>query len=408
VQRHGTGGKLGLAALGLLAGSLALYYGLLFAREHELVGEASTSTIAGLSAMMSLLAPAVALVALVMRHWFLYLPGALAVKRDDLVITRGDRKRRISLARVAEGSLSPRRREIQLRLTSGDLVRARVDRVEDGQRLLEAAGLDASRRTLEMRLGETTFLDIVTVLLGVPAAWIGCIYVVEEMLRIREAPGWLATVAMIALVRAAVRAVRRVFGPARLVIGADGVVVRGRFRDRFVPHARIAAVEVAAQRIELRLDDGSTVRAKARHLTQEEQVELSTRLEDARRAFRAGAADQAALARLDRRGRAPAAWRDALRALLVDASGYREGSLSREDLLRVVESPAAPVERRIGAAVALSADGAPEDRARIRVAAEACANPRVRVALAQAASGEVEEAALEEAIAAERAAKVAK
>jgi hypothetical protein len=199
--------------------------------------------------------------------------------------------------------------------------------------------------------------------------------------------------------------VRRLFGPAHLVIGADGVVIRRLFRDRFVPHARIAAVKVAAQRVELRLDDGSTVRAKARHLTPEEQVELSTRLEDARRAWLAGTADQAALARLDRRGRAPAAWRDALRALLGEASGYREGSLSREDLLRVVESPAAPVERRLGAAMALSADGACEDRARIRVAAEACANPRVRIALAQAASGEIDEAALEEALAAEQIAK---
>jgi hypothetical protein len=46
-----------------------------------------------------------------------------------------------------------------------------------------------------------------------------------------------------------------------------------------------------------------------------------------------------------------------------------------------------------------------QDRARIRVAAEACANPRMRIALEQVARDELEDEAIEEALAAEEAAR---
>jgi len=64
----------------------------------------------------------------------------------------------------------------------------------------------------------------------------------------------------------------------------------------------------------------------------------------------------------------------------------------------VLESTAAPRERRIGAALALRAASHPEARARIRAAAETSADEDLRVALEQAAKGEMDEQALERAL----------
>ena len=59
-------------------------------------------------------------------------------------------------------------------------------------------------------------------------------------------------------------------------------------------------------------------------------------------------------------------------------------------------------ERRIGAALALARSGDPEAPTRIRVAARASADPRLRIALESVAAGEVVAAAVEEALAEER------
>jgi hypothetical protein len=98
-----------------------------------------------------------------------------------------------------------------------------------------------------------------------------------------------------------------------------------------------------------------------------------------------------------------AAWREALGAMRAQADSYRSATLGRDDLLAVVESPAAPLERRLGAALALAPTSDDEGRSRIRAAARACADPLMRVALEKLADGDDDDAALEEALQAEQA-----
>ncbi len=150
----------------------------------------------------------------------------------------------------------------------------------------------------------------------------------------------------------------------------------------------------------LRLTDGSSVEARTRHLSDAERAQLTARIEDARRAWDAGGASPNALAQLDRNGRSAAAWRAAMRELLDAPGSYREQAVTRDALVEVLESPAAPVERRMAAALALAGAVDGDGPARIRVAAAACADERVRVALSLAADDGLDDAAMEEALAA--------
>jgi len=74
---------------------------------------------------------------------------------------------------------------------------------------------------------------------------------------------------------------------------------------------------------------------------------------------------------------------DQLARLAEGASGYRTQSVSREQLWSVIEGHEHGTETRTAAARALATTGRGDekDRARLRVAAEKSAEPRVRVAL---------------------------
>jgi hypothetical protein len=251
--------------------------------------------------------------------------------------------------------------------------------------------MDASRRTLRMRLGGSLFFDLLTLILA-PVV----------LGPLTAGAGKLSVVLTMALTVGLFLLVRRLAGPAELVVGADGVIVRQGFAARFVPFGRVASVEIAPaawRPVVFRLTDGSTVEARAHGMSAGDREALAARLDDARRAFAAGDAAEGALARVERRGRSAAAWREAMREVIEAGDGYREPGVTREALVEVVESPAVPVERRVGAALALAGTGDDELRHRVRIAAEACADERVRVALALAADGALDDDAMEEALA---------
>ena len=94
-------------------------------------------------------------------------------------------------------------------------------------------------------------------------------------------------------------------------------------------------------------------------------------------------------------------WLRAVRALAGERGGYRDAALDPRALLDVVEDGGAPAERRIAAAAALGSADATLRR-RVAAAADTCADPRLAAALAAAGAGELEEAAVEEAVRAAR------
>jgi hypothetical protein len=114
------------------------------------------------------------------------------------------------------------------------------------------------------------------------------------------------------------------------------------------------------------------------------------RIGEAREAFRARgpAADVSAL--VGRGTRTRADWLAALTRLRDAEGGYRDAVVREDDLWRVVEDPSAPEDARGGAALVLR--GALDDagKARVRVAAEATASPKLRFAL-DAAAGDAHE-----------------
>ena len=329
--------------------------------------------------------------------------AAVGVAGGDLVIVRGRKRERIPLSELAQGWASPARGEVDLVLRGGDTIHAAVPQGEDAERLLVAAGLDASKRTMRLELGETLFLDALTILLGP----IFLVWLTQLIIMLADLPWELRAPIFFGLFALLFKQVRAVFGPAQLVVGADGIVVEQGFRDRFVPHDRLASFTVKHDAVDLTLTDGSCVRARARHLTDEQQAELRARIEAALTVFRRGGSATGSLARLDRGGRALADWRASLQAILDQQGSYRETPLTRDQLFEVLESAASPAEHRLGAALSLSAAGDAKVHEKIRVAAEACANPRVRIALAKVADGGIDDEAIDEAIAEDEAARTA-
>ena len=342
-----------------------------------------------------LLVPVAAGVAFLARTLFADGAGTIGVSGGDLVIVQGAKKKQIPLADLASGRANPGRGEVDIRLRGGARIVAAVPQAEDAERLLVAAGLDVSKRTMRFELGETTFLDWMTFLLG-PAL---VLPLTQAIVGLAPMPWIVGVVVFFGLFALLFALVRAAFGPVALIVGADGIVVDRPLRDRFVPFGRLASVTMKHSAVDLVLTNGSRVRARARHLDAVQQAALRARIDAATATFRHGESDAEALSRLDRGGRAIADWRAALRTPLDQQGSYRAMPLTREQLLAVLESPAASAERRLAAAVSLSAAGEAQIATRIRVAAEACARPRVRIALAGVAEGEIDDGAIEEAIA---------
>ncbi|MBX3191290.1 MAG: hypothetical protein KF819_30110 [Labilithrix sp.] len=182
----------------------------------------------------------------------------------------------------------------------------------------------------------------------------------------------------------------------RLVIGADGFTTRWIFRERFVAFRDVASVtgrarfanalvrdtiiELAGRRA-LRLrtveapntdaERGSESRAMLVHMS--EAFERSVRLAD-------GAVDVAALVGCG--SRSAREWLASLDALVRGGgSRYRVAAVSAEMLAGVMADASATVESRVGAAAALVRIGDDAHRTRLRVSAEACAEPELRAAM---------------------------
>jgi len=176
---------------------------------------------------------------------------------------------------------------------------------------------------------------------------------------------------------------------SRVAIGVDGVFVHGTSRTRFyafsdLDEAReargdllLAHREKIVLRLQLHGDDA----------TKREAILARLRASIARAKELRADAQSSLLA---------AASRGAL-ARIADGAGddYRAAAVSREELWSAIESPATEVATRAAAAKALARTAGDDERARLRVAAERCAEPAVRIALHAIADGQDVEAETE-------------
>lgn len=189
-----------------------------------------------------------------------------------------------------------------------------------------------------------------------------------------------------------------------VAVGSDGLVVRGVGYERVVPYASVQSVDYGHRGVVVRLHDGTEIALLTLSIafpTQSERLSRDRILEHAQRdfmAFRAAPPLPAGADLLACGGRSPEAWRRACGSAVAEApAGYRTASLSAEEVVEILENPAAPIELRAGAALALSASSDGAMRERVHAAIEACVAPRSAEVLGAAGRGEVNLRALDRA-----------
>lgn len=195
-----------------------------------------------------------------------------------------------------------------------------------------------------------------------------------------------------------------------LRIGADGIVLKWFRTERFIPYDEIASIESYEEKeyrrrwagAKVHLHSGETIKlpiASAGDIGGPRVRLVKHRLEQAHADHQRGARASAE-ARLVRGERPMLAWvRELRRAGAGAAANHRIAPVPTDRLLELAEDPHADPIMRANAAVALGANTeSGEIRTRLRVAAQATAAPRLRVALEKSVDVD-DEAALAEALA---------
>lgn len=256
--------------------------------------------------------------------------------------------------------------------------------------MLAALGMDAAHAALSFRTLSRLFATR-------GRSWLIGLLIVGAMLgasvAARLAPEF-APFSMLALVLPVIVAM---VVPTRVTVGADGVLARWMGRARFIASDTIASVERYDEGwgrnhtvgVKLHLAGGETYKLPVGSYgwANDEAGALAERIEQAVASHRRGDA-QSSVGDLLRGERTVDQWIAALRALGAGGGAtFRKAEVDGEQLLRVLESPSATAEARAAAAVALSASERPELRSRVRVVADAVADPALRDVI-DAASGD--------------------
>jgi hypothetical protein len=190
--------------------------------------------------------------------------------------------------------------------------------------------------------------------------------------------------AYIAFAAASAYAFRRA---SRIALGLDGVLITGTSRRRFFAYRDLDGVAVsAAGDVELR---------RAGRLA----LRLQLHGEDAARRSAIVSRIEAGIARAAAPGAAHRFAEAATASHLAQAArgevDYRKAGATREELWEVLEAPAARADDRTRAAAALAVGSDGQDRKRLRIAAEHCAEPATRAELMRIVEAEAEAAEAE-------------
>ena len=273
---------------------------------------------------------------------------------------------------------------------------------EDAEALVSALGLDPDKPRFESRFRPTIWRA-----LSAGAGVVG-LHALAMNLSAKASQLEVSEVAILALASVAmVTGIIAATTPPKVVVGADGISIKRAFRQRFIPFADIASVSDIVtrspytRRLSLTLHDGSEEHIAASKKNRIKLEALKHRLELGLAAHADAAAAPPRLALLARNRRDVATWRANLAALIQQDAGFRRSPLSHQDVEAILDDPTVNIEQRIGAALALEASDAEAARPRIRIAAEACAEPKARRALLRVADdgdAELERQAIEEAL----------
>jgi hypothetical protein len=312
------------------------------------------------------------------------------IERDDIAagfVTRDDQGR--PRLRIERKGPSPNQ-ELEL------------DDEADGRRILAALGLDAAQTITSFRgmaLTQATILRSFGLMALAMALGVA----------VGSLAGMLGNPAAASIAGAITMGTLAAFGslmPTRIEVGTDGVLIRWLTYRRFIPHAEITGGWVQetglgrGRRVQvmLQLEGGEKVRLPitSQRYRRERADLLVQRIAEARQV---GSHTEGADTRvLERRGREVDEWVRALRELTRLAT-HRAKAVAPGDLWQVVESPSQDPLARAAAAIALEPELDASNRQRLRVAAQATASPKLRIAL-DAVADQAEDEALTEALSA--------
>jgi hypothetical protein len=199
---------------------------------------------------------------------------------------------------------------------------------------------------------------------------------------------------------------------ATIFVGDDGLLVRTRWRERFVSYGTVAAVRAVAAEpghvagatswsyLVLVLQDGTETKLPIQRLRGDGHSELAfviaRRVEAALTAYRAIERRQGA--ELSRRERSTSEWLDHLRELAKERD-YRRWGLSDERLVELAGCARTAPSARAGAAVLMRLrQGGPTptaERSRVRIAVDDIAEPSLRRVMERIPAARDDELALE-------------
>jgi hypothetical protein len=324
---------------------------------------------------------------------------AQGVQVGDTYVARGQ----LRAAYVLPGT--PPRVRLQRRLALP--VDLQMGSTEQARALLRALGLDVSQTVSTFR-AQSRAVAKRRYMVGMMGGFFGLYAAfVSGFLRGSHHPGGGAALGIL-FVLGLVALVTVVVMPTWVDVGADGIALRWFGRKRFYGYGEILDVAAFSRGsgrsrqigvdVTLRSGEVIPVPIGTPNWSEDDVAMLEERIREGRESWKAGEAS--ADAALLRRGERPLGeWIGTLRAIGAGANAdMRTAPLPRERLFRILESPSAGSTDRAAAAIALGQELDEESRARLRSAAEACAAPKLRIALEAAAKGD-DEAELEAALA---------
>lgn len=273
------------------------------------------------------------------------------------------------------------------RLQIDGLFRAtKIDVAEDGAAWLAAMRLDPERSVARFFLNHGTYRAAILTSFVPLVVFAGAVWMLAVG---AHAAG--ALVLFVTLIAAVVWAIRTTAG---IEVGADGVrIARTLGRPRYLPFSTIERIEQVNSDVHFVLRSGEVVvvhqasPAKpklAMGMALDERAAFVERVNAQLERHRDVVASGEAFARGDR---TTEAWLDDL-ARVGEPATFRTPAVPVEVLWRVVEDATAATTARAGAAFALRSSLDDEGKARLRIVADACAAPKLRVALDEIATGE--------------------
>jgi hypothetical protein len=321
--------------------------------------------------------------------------GSIGADGASIRVSRGFGVRVIPRGKIHAGWLSQSgaEHEVELRLASGDVVSATVRSKHEADALLDAAGVASDKRALSMRLGGAGINTLIALAALLPGMVAGSL-VALSLGALVQLPSAALGFMIFTVMALAPPAALWLVGAPQVDVGDDGVSVNSGSRKRFIAFSDVVAVTTTPFSVVLELRDGrkDEIRTLGTKTHRRDALVARIREEIASASAPRSLSDRVAM--LDRNGRTMEAWAEALRAVLDEGDAYRHTGLTRTELTEVLDDPLAPAERRIAAAYVLSRSDKGDAAERVRVVIEGTAQEPVRVALARAAEGALDEEAI--------------